>query len=65
MSGAQPRRHVVVEVTSSYPPRLGGVEIVAQTIAELLAERHDMHVITTTGFRSLIHRFLLVWHCGC
>jgi glycosyltransferase involved in cell wall biosynthesis len=24
------------------------VEIVAQTIAELLAERHDMHVITTT-----------------
>lgn len=39
--------HTVVHVTPFYPPRLGGVERVAQCVAELLAERHDVQVITT------------------
>jgi glycosyltransferase involved in cell wall biosynthesis len=41
-------RHTVIQVTSFYPPHIGGVENVAQTLAELLAERHDVHVVTTT-----------------
>lgn len=44
----QQRRHDVAQVTSFYPPHLGGVENVAQTLAELLAENHDVQVITTT-----------------
>ena len=48
MSVPQRRRHVVAQVTAYYPPHLGGVENVAQTVAELLAERHDVQVITTT-----------------
>jgi glycosyltransferase involved in cell wall biosynthesis len=42
------RRHLVVQVAPFYPPRLGGMERVAQTVAELLAERHDVEVLTTT-----------------
>ncbi len=47
MIGTQ-QRHVVVQVSSFYPPHLGGVENVAQTLAEHLAERHEVHVMTTT-----------------
>lgn len=42
------RRYLVVHVATVYPPRLGGVERVTQTMAELLAERHDAVVATTT-----------------
>jgi glycosyltransferase involved in cell wall biosynthesis len=42
------RRHAVAYVTPFYPPHVGGVENVAQTVAELLAERHDVEVFTTT-----------------
>ena len=48
MSGAQQRRHDVVQVTGYYPPNLGGLENVVRTISELLAERHDVRVITTS-----------------
>lgn len=41
------RRHLV-HVVPFYPPRLGGMERVAQILAELLAERYDVEVITTT-----------------
>jgi glycosyltransferase involved in cell wall biosynthesis len=41
-------RHLVVHVAPFYPPRLGGMERVAQTLAELLAERHDVEVLTTS-----------------
>src|SRR5829696_8800908 len=47
MSGAQ-RRHDVTHVVAFYPPHLGRLENVVQTLAELLAERHDVSVITTT-----------------
>jgi glycosyltransferase involved in cell wall biosynthesis len=39
---------LVVQVAPFYPPHLGGVERVAQTLAELLAERRDVLVLTTT-----------------
>jgi glycosyltransferase involved in cell wall biosynthesis len=42
------RRHLVVHVAPCYPPRLGGMERVVQAVAELLAERHDVEVVTTT-----------------
>src|SRR2546423_7324716 len=42
------RRHTVVQIASFYPPHLGGVESVARTLAELLAERHTVEVVTTT-----------------
>jgi glycosyltransferase involved in cell wall biosynthesis len=42
------RRHDVFHVSAFYPPHIGGLENVAQTLAEQLADRHDMHVITTT-----------------
>jgi glycosyltransferase involved in cell wall biosynthesis len=42
------RRHIVAQVTPFYPPHVGGVENVAQALAELLAKRHDVEVITTT-----------------
>jgi glycosyltransferase involved in cell wall biosynthesis len=48
MSGAQQRRHDVVQVTAYYSPHLGGLENVAQTLSELLAERHNVLVMTTT-----------------
>ena len=48
MSGADQRRHYVVQVTSFYPPHLGGVENIAQALSELLAERHEVRVMTTT-----------------
>lgn len=38
---------VVVQVVSFYPPRLGGMERVAQSVAELLAGSHRVEVITT------------------
>lgn len=44
----QRRRHSIVHVCSSYPPRLGGMENVAKTLAELQAQRHDVQVVTTT-----------------
>ncbi len=42
------RRHIVAQVTPFYPPHIGGMENVAQTLAELLAKRHDVDVFTTT-----------------
>jgi glycosyltransferase involved in cell wall biosynthesis len=39
---------LVVQVTLFYPPHRGGVERVAQTLAELLAEHRDVLVLTTT-----------------
>ncbi len=47
MSAAVPRRHHIVQVASHYPPSVGGVENVAQSLAELLAPRHDVRVLTT------------------
>lgn len=44
-----PSRHTVAHVTPSYPPRLGGMERVAQAMAEHLAARHDVEVLTTTS----------------
>ena len=37
----------IVHVAPFYPPRLGGMERVAQQVAELLAQRHRVEVITT------------------
>jgi glycosyltransferase involved in cell wall biosynthesis len=46
---AQPQAtgRFIVHVTPFYPPRLGGMERVAQQLAELLAGRHHVEVITT------------------
>jgi glycosyltransferase involved in cell wall biosynthesis len=38
---------LIVHVAPFYPPRLGGMERVAQQLAELLAQRHRVEVITT------------------
>jgi glycosyltransferase involved in cell wall biosynthesis len=38
----------VVQVVPYYPPHLGGMENVARTLAELLAETRDVEVLTTT-----------------
>jgi glycosyltransferase involved in cell wall biosynthesis len=43
-----PASPLVVQVTLFYPPHLGGVERVAQTLAELLSEHRDVLVLTTT-----------------
>ncbi len=48
MTPAQPDSPLVVQVTLFYPPHLGGVERVAQTLAELMAEHRDVLVLTTT-----------------
>lgn len=40
--------HLVVQVSASYPPRIGGLENVAQMIARRLARRHRVEVLTTT-----------------
>lgn len=40
--------HLVVQVSASYPPRIGGLENVAQMIAQRLARRHRVEVLTTT-----------------
>lgn len=40
-------RPLIAHVISTYPPCLGGTERVAQNIAELLAERHRVEVVTT------------------
>ncbi|SHL21781.1 Glycosyltransferase involved in cell wall bisynthesis [Pseudonocardia thermophila] len=39
----------VVQVIAYYPPRLGGMERVAQVLAEHLAERLQVEVLTTDG----------------
>jgi glycosyltransferase involved in cell wall biosynthesis len=39
---------LIIHVTAYYPPRLGGLERVAQNLAEMLAERRDVEVVTTT-----------------
>ena len=41
-------RHWLVQVAASYPPRVGGLENVAQMISERLARRHRVEVVTTT-----------------
>ena len=47
-SASPPARPLVVQVTLFYPPHLGGVERVAQTLAQLLSEHRDVLVLTTT-----------------
>lgn len=42
------KRHDVAYVAGFYPPHLGGLESVAQSVAELMAKRHNVRVITTT-----------------
>ena len=37
----------IVQITPYYPPHLGGMERVAQSLASRLAQRHDVRVITT------------------
>ncbi len=37
----------VVQITPYYPPQIGGLERVAQALAETLAERRDVEVVTT------------------
>jgi glycosyltransferase involved in cell wall biosynthesis len=44
-----PARYAVAHVVPSYPPRLGGMERVAQAMAEHLAARHDVEVLTTSS----------------
>lgn len=39
---------LIIHVAAYYPPRLGGLERVAQNLAEMLAERRDVEVVTTT-----------------
>lgn len=39
----------VVQVVAFYPPRLGGMERVAEALAEQLSARHDVEVLTTAG----------------
>jgi glycosyltransferase involved in cell wall biosynthesis len=39
---------LVVQVIPYYPPHVGGMEVVARTIAETLAESRDVTVLTTT-----------------
>lgn len=40
-------RQPIVQIAAYYPPHLGGVERVAQALAEKLAERREVEVITT------------------
>jgi glycosyltransferase involved in cell wall biosynthesis len=57
MSAAAPRRHHIVQVAGVYPPCLGGAEKVTQSLAELLARRHDVRVFTTRcGSNNAPHR---------
>ena len=44
----EPGQRTIVQVVPYYPPHLGGMENVARTIAEGLAERHEVEVLTTT-----------------
>lgn len=37
----------IVQITPYYPPHLGGMERVAQSLASRLAQRHDVRVITS------------------
>jgi glycosyltransferase involved in cell wall biosynthesis len=48
ITDSQRRRHAVVQITPYYPPHLGGMENVAQCLAQLLSVRHDVEVLTTT-----------------
>jgi glycosyltransferase involved in cell wall biosynthesis len=48
VTSRDPAAPLVVQVTPFYPPHLGGVERVAQTLAELMAEHRDVLVLTTT-----------------
>lgn len=43
-----PDRRLIVQVAPFYPPHLGGMENVVQGIAEGLAARHEVEVLTTT-----------------
>lgn len=57
ISATVPRRHQIVQVTGVYPPCVGGVENVAQSLAEFLARRHDVRVFTTRcGSNNAPHR---------
>lgn len=47
MTAAAPAHVPVVHVCAYYPPRLGGLERVAQSLAELLSRRHEVEVLTT------------------
>lgn len=44
---AEPARRLILQVVPHYPPFLGGTETVAKGIAEGLAARHDVEVLTT------------------
>lgn len=47
-AGSAPgKRRRIVQVTPNYPPLLGGVEQVVQTLATRLAARNDVSVVTT------------------
>ena len=40
--------HPIVQVSAFYPPHLGGIENVTQTLARTLAKKHEVLVLTTT-----------------
>lgn len=44
----------VLQVVPYYPPHLGGIELVAQHLAEALGKDHDVHVVTTTVYGDAI-----------
>ncbi|MCS7175041.1 hypothetical protein, partial [Pseudothermotoga sp.] len=37
---------MILIVNKMYPPEIGGVEVVTKTIAEILAEKYDVTVLT-------------------
>lgn len=45
---SRPEKPLVAQVIPYYPPHLGGMENVARTVAEILAETRDVVVLTTT-----------------
>lgn len=48
-------RHIV-QITPYYPPHLGGLERVAQSLAHRLAQRHDVRVITSAASGQAVAR---------
>ncbi|MCL8012096.1 glycosyltransferase family 4 protein [Streptomyces sp. AS02] len=48
----------ILQITPYYPPQLGGVERVAESLAAGLGRRHDVRVVTTTIGARTVPRFL-------